>query len=136
MSNFIISAVACIFFFINNCGVSLHCYTDIFAREIIEKLLYADDDLLVSGVVVLTSRTSVPTFTFIHFSHFGLRIFGDFGLSSSAFVELIVPVFSTKRIFPGDTPSRSDPCNKLGRTFRSIFFGSFLPYIMVFLHQV
>lgn len=57
------------------------------------------DDLLVSGLVVLTSRTSVPTFTFIHFSHFGLRIFGAFGLSSSAFVELIVPVFSTKRIF-------------------------------------
>jgi len=38
----------------------------------IKILLYTNGDLLVSGHVVLTSVTSVPTFTFIHFSHFAL----------------------------------------------------------------
>lgn len=37
----------------------------------------ADGDLLVSGLVVLTSGTSVRTFSFIHFSHF----YGFSGLS-------------------------------------------------------
>lgn len=82
-------------------------------RHTIAILSYADSDLLVSGLVVLTSGTSVSTFSFIHFSHFVLRIFGAFGLSSSAYVELIVPVFSTKRIFLRDTFSRSDPHNQL-----------------------
>lgn len=97
-------------------------------RRTIGILSYANGDFLVSGLVVLTSGTSVRTFSFIHFSHYVLRIFGAFGLSSSAYVELIVPVFSTKRIFLRDTFSRSDPLNKLGRTFHSIFSGSFLPY--------
>lgn len=37
-------------------------------EQTIEILLYLDGDLLVSGFVVLTSGTSVPTFTFIHFT--------------------------------------------------------------------
>lgn len=97
-------------------------------RQTIEILLYADGDLLVSGFVVLTSGTSVPTFTFIHFTS-PTSFYGFSGLSDCRPLltqSLSCWCPSTKRIFLRDTLARSNPRHILGHTFRSIPSGSFL----------
>jgi len=89
--------------------------------------LYRDGDLLVSGPVVLTSATSVPAPTFIHFSHFAPRIFGAFGLSSSAYRRAYrASVLSGEDFSPRYASAIGSPATSRARTFRSIFSGSFL----------